>query len=312
MPRPEPKGEAVRRSKAGGTPVKTQRRKTVTLKRRNTPKAVRRSSASGQEAEVARLTRERNEAVEQQTATSEVLQVISSSPGDLQLVFETMLGKAVRICDAKFGNIFSRDGEGMHLIARHNTPAAFAEYRRRSPRTGLIPETFLGRMSATKAVLHVADIAADQGYIKQRIPEIVAAVELGGVRTLLAVPMLKEDELIGAFTLLRQEIRPFTEKQIELVQNFTAQAVIAIENTRLLNELRQSLKQQTATADVLRVISSSPGKLEPVFEAVLEKATRLCQAKFGNLFLREQNDFVTLQCTARPRRTPHWANRSSC
>ena len=132
-----------RRSKTGGEPVKTRRRKTVTPKRRDAPKAVRRSSASGQEAEVARLTRERNEAVEQQTATSEVLQVISSSPGDLQLVFETMLGEAVRICDAKFGNIFSRDGEGMHLVARHNTPAAFAEYRRRSPRTGLIPETFL-------------------------------------------------------------------------------------------------------------------------------------------------------------------------
>ena len=280
-----------RRSRAGGEPVKTRRRKTVTLKRLKAPRAVRRSSASGQEAEIARLTRERNEAVEQQTATSEVLEVISSSPGDLQLVFETMLGEAVRICDAKFGNIFSRDGEGMHLVARHNTPAAFAEYRRRSPRTGLIPETFLGRMSATKAVLHVADIAADQGYIKQRVPEIVAAVELGGVRTLLAVPMLKEDELIGAFTLLRQEIRPFTEKQIALVQNFARQAVIAIENTRLLNELRESLEQQTATADVLRVISSSPGELEPVFQAMLENATRICEAKVGNLFLREGNNF---------------------
>ena len=280
-----------RRSRAGGEPVKTRRRKTVTLKRLKAAKAVRRSSASGQEAEIARLTRERNEAVEQQTATSEVLQVISSSPGDLQLVFETMLGEAVRICDAKFGNIFSRDGEGMHLVARHNTPAAFAEYRRRSPRTGLIPETFLGRMSATKAVLHVADIAADQGYIKQRVPEIVAAVELGGVRTLLAVPMLKEDELIGAFTLLRQEIRPFTEKQIALVQNFARQAVIAIENTRLLNELRELLEQQTATADVLRVISSSPGELEPVFQAMLENATRICEAKVGNLFLREGNNF---------------------
>ncbi len=270
-----------RRSRAGGTPVKARPRKPVTLKRPIGLKTGPEGRDLQEQLEF--RTQELREAVEQQTATSKVLQVISNSPGDLQLVFETMLGEAVRICDAKFGNIFSRDGEGMHLVARHNTPAAFAEYRRRSPRTGLIPETFLGRMSATKAVLHVADIAADQGYIKQRVPEIVAAVELGGVRTLLAVPMLKEDELIGAFTLLRQEIRPFTDKQIALVQNFAAQAVIAIENTRLLNELRQSLEQQTATADVLRVISSSPGELEPVFQGMLENAVRICEAKFGTL-----------------------------
>jgi GAF domain-containing protein len=198
----------------------------------------------------------------------------------------------------------------MHLVARHNTPPAFAEFRRRSPHTRLIPETFLGRMSATKAVVHVPDIAADQGYIKQRVPEIVAAVELGGIRTLLAVPMLNENELIGAFTLLRQEIRPFTDKQIALVQNFAAQAVIAIENARLLNELRQrtddltqrtadlteALEQQTATSEVLQVISSSPGDLQPVFAAMLENAVRICDAKFGNIY-RWDGDALHLLAT---------------
>ena len=226
-------------------------------------------------------TRELTESLEQQTATSEVLQVISGSPGDLQPVFATMLENAARICDAKFGNIYRWDGDALHLVATHNTPPAFAEYCRRSPNvTG--PAT--NRMVSTKTAIHVADLAAEQAYIEQREPRTVAGVELGGVRTLLAVPMLKENELIGAFTVYRQEVRPFTDKQIELVQNFAAQAVIAIENTRLLNELRESLEQQTATSEVLQVISSSPGDLQPVFEAMLEKAVRICDAKFGNIY----------------------------
>ena len=195
--------------------------------------------------ENARLFNETKEALEQQTATSEVLQVISSSPGDLQPVFDAMLENAVRICDAKFGNIYRWDGDALQLVATHNTPPAFAEARRRShPRLGL--KTPIGRMVATKTVSHVADLAADQGYIEQSVPGIVAAVELGGVRTFLAVPMLKDNELIGAFILYRQEVRPFTDKQIALVTSFAAQAVIAIENTRLLKELREKTDQLEA------------------------------------------------------------------
>ena len=241
--------------------------------------------------------RELVESLEQQTATSEVLQVISSSPGDLQSVFAAMLENAVRICDATFGNIYRWDGEALHLLATHNTPPAFAEARKRSPRHPG-PNTPAGRMVATKTLVHVADYAAEQEYIEQRDPATVAAVELGGVRTYLAVPMLKENKLIGTFALARQEVRPFTDKQIELVSNFAAQAVIAIENTRLLNELRQrtadlteALEQQTATSDVLKIISSSPGDLEPVFEAMLANAMNICEAKFGHLLLHNGESF---------------------
>jgi class 3 adenylate cyclase/putative methionine-R-sulfoxide reductase with GAF domain len=238
------------------------------------------------------------EALEQQTATSEVLQVVSSSPGDLEPVFATMLENAVRICDAKFGNIYRWDDDALHLVPTHNTPPAFAEARRYSLFKRPGPQTVTGRMLSTQAVVHVADATAEPGYGDKSDPGAVAAVELGGVRTILAVPMRKEDELIGSFTVYRQEVRPFTDKQIALVTNFAAQAVIAIENARLLNELRQrtadlsqrttdlteSLEQQTATSEVLKVISSSPGELEPVFQAMLENAVRICDAKFGNIY----------------------------
>ena len=233
--------------------------------------------------ELRQRTTDLTESLEQQTATSEVLSVISSSPGDLEPVFVAMLANAVRICGANFGNIYRWSDDALHLLATHNTPPAFAAARRNSPfRPG--SDTPTGRMVATKTVTHVADLAAEPRATEQDDRDVRFGVDVGGIRTLLSVPMLKEDELVGAFTIYRQEVRPFTDKQIALVKNFAAQAVIAIENARLLNELRQSLEQQTATADVLRVISSSPGDLEPVFQAMLENATRICEAKFGTLF----------------------------
>jgi class 3 adenylate cyclase/putative methionine-R-sulfoxide reductase with GAF domain len=225
--------------------------------------------------ELRQRTDELSKSLQQQTATADVLKVISSSPGELKPVFDTMLANAMRICEAQFGNLFLYDGRGFTLAAWHNVPQGFSDFY------GVGPG--LGRVASKKEIVHIEDITTDQAYV-ERDPLRIATVELLKARTYLAVPMLKDEQLVGAIVIYRQEVRPFAEKQIELVKNFAAQAVIAIENTRLLSELRQSLEQQTATSEVLRVISSSATDLRPVFEAIAHNSVNLCEATYGVVF----------------------------
>ena len=261
--------------------------------------------------EVQAKTRDLTESLEQQTATSEVLEVISSSSGELQPVFQRMLENATRICGANFGTMSLYENGAFRPVAFYNVPQAYAEkYADTLIRPH--PQGPLGTVARTHEVVHVEDTKSLPVYIEGH-PAIVAISDLAGARTIVIVPMLRENELIGTIAIYRQEVRPFSEKQISLLTNFAKQAVIAIENTRLLKELRQrtddlseSLQQQTATSDVLQVISSSPGELEPVFKAMLENATNICEANFGHMFLRDGDDFSVAALRSKDSVYPEW------
>ena len=249
------------------------------------PRATRASAANIQKT-IAALTSELKEAREQHTATADVLNVIASSPGDLAPVFDAVVERAMRLCEANHGHVYTYDGEFFNLAVAHGEQSYVDWIKQSGPRLATSSLTF-PRIVAGKLVVHIGDITAEPSYRSGEKTRAHTIVEKFGIRTLLSVALRKDDILLGTIVLYRQEPRPFTDKQIELVQNFAAQAVIAIENGRLLSELRESLQRQTATADVLKVISSSPGELAPVFQAMLENATRLCDAKFGSMYLCE-------------------------
>src|SRR6516225_7249291 len=274
----------TRRSRESAKQAKPRRRKAEILKRAVLPEAVprRRSTATTQETETARLTRERDEALLRETANAEILRLISKSPGDLELVFRTILENATRICNANFGTLLRFDGQRFHPAAQFNTPTAFwEELTRRGPFEASRSRT-LAHLMETMQVDHVADMAVND-------PQSLIT-RLGGARTLLNVPMIREKELIGVIGIYRQEVRPFTDKQIALVQNFAAQAVIAIENSRLLNELRQrtddlgrSVNELQALGEVSQAVNSTLD-LKAVLSTIVSKAVQLSGTEAGTIY----------------------------
>ena len=285
------KSKMNKRPKAGAKSHKVRRHQ-ARLKRPRSAKAQsNRSIAISRQTEIARLTRERDEALEQQKATTEVLRVISASPGALEPVFNIILERANRLCKANYGTMYLREGNGYRAAARQgHLPETVERLWWRGDVFVPPPDVPFSRAVATRRPALVADLADEKAY-RDGNQWIVAGVDQAGIRSMCAVPMLKDDEVIGIVSFYRRKILPFNEKQIALVQNFANQAVIAIENARLLNELRVSLEQQTATADVLGVINASGGDLQPVFEAMVEKARLLCDADAGHLVLPVDGDY---------------------
>src|SRR5271157_3614424 len=256
--------------------------------------------------ENARLITETREALEQQTATAEVLGVINSSPGDLAPVFDAVLDKAMRLCDAAFGSFVTFDGEGFQAVAHRGVPAALVEGLRE--RQWPTPGGSFERLVRGETIVHLADIADDDGY-RSGLRGRVAMVDIGGARTAVWVALRKDDALLGTLVIYRQEVRPFSDKQIALLQNFAAQAVIAMENARLLTEQREALERQAATAEVLGIIASSPGRLEPVFEAMLANAVRLCAGTFGTLALYDEDGYRGVAAYGAPSSFPDTLSR---
>jgi hypothetical protein len=270
----------TRRSKVSGKLPKARRQ--AAAKRDSAATRRRRSSGGDQKNKITQVNRERDEALEQLSAASEVLKVISSSAGDLKPVFDTILENATRLCEAKFGNLWLRENAKFRIVAVYGGSPEYREYLFDEPLVAPDPESAMARIAGKKEVVRIDDVSTAPTYgMRMRI----ATIKIAKARSLVGVPMLRDNEVVGIVAVYRQEVRPFTDRQIALLRNFADQAVIAIENARLLSELRESLQQQTATSEVLRVISSSPSDLAPVFQTMLANATRLCDANFGLLLL---------------------------